>query len=66
MSMKDLTYKEAVSELESILKSMENVGEIDMDAVSVKIKRASELMKFCKKQLAGLDEELEKVIRELE
>ncbi len=65
MSKQKLTYKEAVSELELILKTMEDVGEVDIDSITVKIKRASELMDFCKKQLTELDLELEKAMKTL-
>lgn len=60
-----LTYKDAVSELEAILKVLENTDEVDMDGISASVKRATELMEFCKKKLHMLDETLEKMIAEL-
>lgn len=60
-----LTYTDAVSELEAILKVLENTDEVDMDRISVSVKRATELMEFCKKKLHTLDETLEKMIAEL-
>lgn len=65
--MKDdkLTYTDAVTELESILKALESNDEVDMDRISASVKRASELMDFCKKKLHALDAELEKMIAEL-
>jgi exodeoxyribonuclease VII small subunit len=62
---KELTYTEAVGELEAILKELESTTEVDMDRISERVKRASELMQFCRKQLTELDKELEKSIREL-
>ncbi len=56
------TYTEAVSELENILKDLENAENIDMDKISSQIKRASELIAFCKKKLHSLDEEIEKML----
>lgn len=61
-----LTYTGAVEELEAILKELESAAEVDMDKISERVKRASELMQFCKKQLFELDQELEKTIRELD
>jgi exodeoxyribonuclease VII small subunit len=61
----ELTYTKAVGELELILKELENTEEINMDSISAKVKRATELMDFCKKQLFELDLELEKMIEEL-
>lgn len=61
-----LTYTGAVEELEAILKELETAAEVDMDKISERVKRASELMQFCKKQLFELDQELEKTIRELD
>jgi exodeoxyribonuclease VII small subunit len=63
---KELTYAGALEELEAILKELESAAEVNMDKISVRVKRASELMQFCRKQLFELDQELEKTIRELE
>ena len=40
--------------------------DIHLELISAKVKRAAELMDFCKKQLHELDEELEKMIEELD
>lgn len=56
------TYQEAVEELEKILASLEENDDVNMDDITEKVKRASELMVFCKKKLHHLDEELEKII----
>jgi exodeoxyribonuclease VII small subunit len=60
------TYTTAITELENILKQLENTEEINMDEIASKLKRASELMEFCKKQLHLVDRELEKMIADLE
>ena len=65
MKTDKLTYTDAVSELEAILKALENTDEVDMDSISSKVKRAAELMEFCKNKLHMLDEALEKMIAEL-
>jgi exodeoxyribonuclease VII small subunit len=61
-----LTYTEAVTELEQILAELESNSEINMDLIAEKVKRAAVLMEFCKKQLHELDEELEKMMTDLE
>ena len=37
-------YSEAVTELESILFTLENDKEVNLDTISVKVKRAAELL----------------------
>jgi len=58
------SYSQAVEELEKILHQLEENDEVDMDAISEQVKRASELMQFCKKKLHQLDEDLQKIIEE--
>jgi len=66
MTKQKLTYTEAVAELEQILAELENNSEVNMDVISEKVKRAAVLMEFCKKQLHELDEELEKMMEQLD
>ena len=66
MSKLKLTYTEAVKELESILAELENNPEVNMDAISEKVKRAAVLMEICKKQLHELDAALEKMMENLD
>jgi exodeoxyribonuclease VII small subunit len=66
MTKTKLTYTESVAELEKILVELEQNSEINMDLISEKVKRAAVLMEFCKKQLHELDEELEKVLEQLD
>ncbi len=53
------TYDEAIAELDKILAELENNSDINMDEIAQKVKRASELLQICKKQLHVLDENLE-------
>ena len=55
------SYSQAVEELEQILRRLEENDEVDMDAISEQVKRASELMQFCKEKLRQLDEDLQKI-----
>jgi len=65
MSKTKLSYTEAVNELESILAELENNPEVNMDVISEKVKRAAVLMEICKKQLHEIDDELEKIMEQL-
>ncbi len=58
-------YSEAVTELESILFALENDKEINLDAISLNVKRAAELINVCKKHLTELDVEMEKILGDL-
>jgi exodeoxyribonuclease VII small subunit len=66
MAKQKLTYSEATAELEKILAELENNAEVNMDIISEKVKRASELLIFCKKQLHELDKDIEKMMSELD
>lgn len=63
--MKELSYKEAMEELEQIVLAMET-GDIPVDELSKKVKRASELIKVCKTVLYETTEEVNKVLKEME
>ena len=63
--IKNMTYTEAKKELEEIVSSIES-GKLDVDALTDKVKRASELITFCKDKLTKTDNELQKLLEELE
>lgn len=56
------TYSQALAELEGILKTLEQSGDTNLDLISAQVKRASELMELCRKQLHEIDEELQKIV----
>lgn len=60
-----LTYTQAVQELETLLKELEGGEIVNLDKIAAHVKRATELMEFCKKQLHTIDEELRKMVEEL-
>ncbi len=66
MSKQKLTYNEASVDLEKILAELENDKELNMDAVSEKVKRAAFLLEVCRKQLHELDSELEKIMEQID
>ncbi len=65
MSKSKLTYTSAITELEAIVQDIES-GEIDVDVLTSKVKRASELIKFCKASLRNTQKEVEKTLVDIE
>lgn len=64
MDDNNITYTQAKQELEEIVSAIES-GELDVDALTEKVKRASELIAFCKGKLTTTDEELQKILDEI-
>ncbi len=62
---KKLTYQDAFDEIEDILEKIEN-NELDIDDLAEKVKRVSFLLKFCKDKLQKTNEEVEKILSEIE
>lgn len=63
--IKELTYNQAVSELEAILRIMQN-DSCDIDKLTVYTRRATELLKECRSRLTTTDEELRAILAGLE
>ena len=59
-----MTYEEAYKELESIISDIEE-GEIGVDVLSEKVKRAAELIAFCKQKLATTESDVQKILDDL-
>ena len=64
MTKKEFSFSEAVVEIEDILKQIEN-GELDVDKLSVEVKRASELIRQCQKKLRTTEEEINSIFKDL-
>ena len=62
MSKEELSYDKAFEELQQIVRDMEE-GEIGVDELSVKVKRASELIKICKTKLSSTEEDVSKILK---
>ncbi len=62
---KKLTYNEAITELELIVKQIEN-EEIDLDMLTDMVKRADYLCKFCMTKLKSTEEEVKAIISDTE
>ncbi len=65
MSKKLLTYNEAITEIDAIIDKIEN-QELNIDELSENVKRVAELLKFCKLKLRKTEEEVQKIINDLD
>ena len=63
--MNKMTYTEAFEELQSIVSDIEK-GEISVDELSEKVKRAALLIKACKTKLTSTEEDVNRILKELE
>lgn len=63
--MKKISYTEAFEELQLIVSEIEQ-GEISVDDLSDKVKRAAQLIKICKTKLNTTEEDVSKILKELE
>jgi exodeoxyribonuclease VII small subunit len=61
---KKISYTEAISELEAIVTEIEE-GEITIDTLSEKVKRASELIRICKSKLTATEEDVNKILGDI-
>lgn len=65
MAKKEQTYGEAMKELQGIMQAVEN-EELDVDILMTKVKRAAELIKFCKDKLLKTNADIQKVLDNIE
>ena len=64
-AVSELTYTEAVNELDAILRTMQS-DSCDIDRLTVYTRRATELLKECRRRLTTTDEELRTILADLE
>ena len=60
-----MNYSQAKNELQEIVQSIES-EELDIDTLTQKVKRATELIAFCKEKLTKTDSELQKLLDNIE
>ena len=65
MPKKKINYREAITEIEETIQAIEN-EELDVDQLSNKVKRVSELLKICKEKLHNTEKEVENILNEME
>jgi exodeoxyribonuclease VII small subunit len=58
-------YSEALQEIEEIIARIEN-DELDVDQLTQQVKRVSFLISFCREKLRNTEDEVEKILREME
>ena len=61
MAKKELTYAEAMAEIEKILARLRS-EEMDVDGLAAEVKRATELIASCKARLRKAEEKVNKVL----
>jgi exodeoxyribonuclease VII small subunit len=64
MTKKEFSFNEAVIEIEDILRKIES-GDLDIDKLSIEVKRASELIKQCQKKLRSTEEEINGIFKDM-
>ncbi len=58
---KELSYTEAYNELQLIAENLES-GKYSVDEISEKIKRAAELVNYCKTKLRTIETEIDEAL----
>lgn len=64
MAEKPLTYDKAYAELEQIMNDLQ-ADKIGVDELTVKVKRAVELINFCSQMLRSTEDEVGKLVKKL-
>jgi exodeoxyribonuclease VII small subunit len=60
-----MKYTEAFEELQRIVSEIET-GQISVDELSQKVKRATHLIRICKLKLTSTEEDVTKILKDLE
>jgi exodeoxyribonuclease VII small subunit len=61
MSKTEISYKDAVKEIEEIIGKIES-DELNVDQLTDKVKRVSLLLDICRKKLKTVDQEISRII----
>jgi exodeoxyribonuclease VII small subunit len=61
----DLGYAEAMIELEGILEELEG-DHLDVDVLAERVRRASELIKLCRTRISRAQEDVNRIVTDLE
>ncbi len=64
MKKDKISYDEAYAELQAIMSDLQ-ADEVSVDELSAKVKRASELLKFCHAKLRDTELEVSELIKDL-
>ena len=63
--MREQIYTDAFEELQEIVSDMED-GNISVDELAEKVKRATVLIRVCKAKLSATEGDVQKILKELE
>lgn len=63
--MKDLTYTEAITELDEIIEKMQS-EECSIDNLNELTERSLKLLKICRTKLTATDEKLQEILKTLD
>lgn len=61
MSKTEISYQEAVREIEETIRKIES-GELNVDQLTDKVKRVSVLLEICRKKLKTAEDEIVKIL----
>jgi exodeoxyribonuclease VII small subunit len=63
MAKQQIKYSEAISEIEEILELIES-GELEVDELTGKVKRVTQLIQLCKSKLHEADEDIKRILNQ--
>ena len=61
----ELTYRQAIEELETILRALETDA-VDVDDLTTRVQRSAELIRLCKLKLRSAEQAIDQVFENLE
>lgn len=61
----ELSYREALDELESILAAIEE-EQVDVDDLAVKVRRSAELIRLCRERIEAATVAVEAIVEEMD
>jgi exodeoxyribonuclease VII small subunit len=64
MAKKEFSFNESIIEIEGILSNIES-GDLDVDKLSIEVKRAADLIKLCQQKLRSTEEEIDSIFKNL-
>ncbi len=60
---KKISYNKALEEIEAIINSLSD-NSIDVDELTVQVKRATELIKLCKERLQKIETDVNEILKD--
>ena len=61
----ELSYRDALDELESILEAIEE-EQVDVDDLAVKVRRSAELIRLCRERIEAATVAVEAIVEEMD